>query len=152
MKQGDLRLLDSPIAQKLLASTELARVAYVAADDTPRVLPMMYHWTGDELVFGTFAGSAKVAALRARPAIAITIDTAGPPPEVLLLRGLAEVTDADGLVPEYVSAHHRYYGPDQGARNVSEVERSGRSMVRIALKPRWVGLLDFVTRLPGAIA
>ena len=51
LPQGDVRLLDSEPAQQLLNSTELARVAYVAGDDTPRVLPMLFHWTGEELVF-----------------------------------------------------------------------------------------------------
>ncbi len=152
MKQGDLRLLETELARRLLASAELARVAYVAKDGTPRVFPVMFHWTGTEFVFGTFAGSAKIAALRSRPAVAITIDTPGPPPEVLLLRGNAEVTDAEGIIPEYASAHHRYYGPEQGARNIADVERSGRRMVRIGLTPDWVGTLDFVTRFPGALS
>ena len=32
LKQGDLGLLDAEVAKRLLASTELARLAYVAAD------------------------------------------------------------------------------------------------------------------------
>jgi hypothetical protein len=152
LKQGDRRLLQTDLAQRLLASTELARAAYVAKDGTPRVFPIMFHWTGSELVFGTFAGGAKIAALRARPAIAITIDTPGPPPEVLLLRGNAEVTDVEGIIAEYAQAHHRYYGPEQGARNIADVQRSGRKMVRIGLTPDWVGTLDFVTRLPAVLS
>ncbi|WP_370094207.1 pyridoxamine 5'-phosphate oxidase family protein [Streptacidiphilus sp. MAP12-20] len=116
LPQGDLRLLGSETAERLLASTELARLAYVVADGTPRVMPMMFHWTGDELVFSTFAGAHKIAALRARPDVAVTIDTPGPPPQVLQLRGRATATEVDGIVPEYALAHHRYYGPDQGAR------------------------------------
>src|SRR2546423_15166285 len=100
LPQGDLRLLDTETARELLASRELARLAYTAADGTPRVFPMLFHWTGEEIVFATFAGARKIAALRARPDVAITIDTAAAPPEVLLLRGRAEVTDVDGIVPE----------------------------------------------------
>jgi hypothetical protein len=110
----------------------------------------MFQWTGDELVMATFAGAAKVAALRARPDVAVTIDRAGPPPEVLLLRGRVELADIDGLVPEYVSAHHRYYGPEQGAANVAGLDRPGVRMVRIAVRPGWAGVLDFRTRFPGA--
>jgi hypothetical protein len=152
LKQGDLRLLETDLARRLLASTELARAAYVAKDGTPRVFPVMFHWTGTELVFGTFAGGAKIAALRARPAIATTIDTPGPPPEVLLLRGNAEVTEVERIPPEYAAAHRRYYGPEQGSRNIAEVEHSGRKMVRIALRPDWVGTLDFVSRFPAALS
>ncbi|WP_326558956.1 pyridoxamine 5'-phosphate oxidase family protein [Micromonospora sp. NBC_01796] len=148
LPQGDVRLLDSPVAQRLLVSTELARVAYVAADGTPRVFPMLFHWTGTEVVLSTFGG-AKVAALRARPAVAVTIDAASTPPEVLLVRGRAEVTDVDGIVPEYALAQLRYAGPEQGAANVAAVDHPGAKMVRIAVRPTWVGVLDFQTRLPG---
>ncbi|MEV4530295.1 hypothetical protein [Streptosporangium sp. NPDC049304] len=35
LPQGDVRLLDSDVARRLLASKELARLAYVAAVDHP---------------------------------------------------------------------------------------------------------------------
>ena len=67
LPQGDVRLLDSEPAQRLLASSELARLAYVAA------------------------------------------------------------------------------------RNVAEVDRPGTRMARIAVRPEWVGVLDFTTRFPGGV-
>jgi Pyridoxamine 5'-phosphate oxidase len=149
LPQGDVGLLNSDIAQRLLGSTELARLAYVAPDDTPRVLPMLFHWTGAEVVLSTFAGARKIAALRARPDVAITIDVASTPPEVLLIRGKASVTDVDGIVPEYALAHRRYAGEEQGAANVAAVDHPGTKMARIAVRPAWVGVLDFHTRLPG---
>nr|KEP22440.1 pyridoxamine 5'-phosphate oxidase [Georgenia sp. SUBG003]KEP24519.1 pyridoxamine 5'-phosphate oxidase [Georgenia sp. SUBG003] len=152
MPQGDVGLLRSPVAQALLRSTELARVAYVAHDGTPRVFPMLFHWSGTELVLCTFAGARKIRAIRARPGIAVTIDAAATPPQVLLLRGDAVVTDVDGIVPEYVLAHRRYAGRQQGDANVAAVDRPGVRMARIALRPSWVGVLDFVTRLPGAVS
>ncbi|GAA3936427.1 pyridoxamine 5'-phosphate oxidase family protein [Actinomadura viridis] len=148
LPQGDPRLLETEVAQRLLASTELARVAYVAKDGTPRVFPMLFHWTGSEIVLSTFGG-LKVNALRARPDIAITIDAATTPPSVLLIRGKAEVTDVDGIVAEYALAQRRYAGEEQGAANVAEVDRPGTRMVRIAVRPAWVGVIDFVTRFPG---
>ncbi|WP_329109714.1 pyridoxamine 5'-phosphate oxidase family protein [Micromonospora sp. NBC_01699] len=148
LPQGDVRLLESAVAQRLLGGTELARIAYVAADDTPRIVPMLFHWTGTEVVMSTFGG-AKVAALRARPAVAVTIDAASTPPEVLLIRGRAEVTDIEGIVPEYALAMHRYAGPEQGAANVAAVDHPDTRMVRIAVRPTWVGVLDFQTRMPG---
>ncbi|NIH79913.1 pyridoxamine 5'-phosphate oxidase family protein [Amycolatopsis viridis] len=148
LPQGDLRLLGTDLAQRMLASTELARLAYVAPDGTPRVLPMLFHWTGEEVVMSTFAGTAKVAALRANPAVAITIDRAGPPPEVLLVRGTAVVTEVDGVVPEYAAAQHRYYG-EQGDAGVAELDRPGLKMARIAVRPAWAGTFDFQERFPG---
>jgi hypothetical protein len=149
LPQGDVRLLGTMLAQRLLGSTEFARLAYTAHDGTPRVLPMAFHWTGEEMVFATFAGARKIAALRARPDVAITIDTAGPPPQVLLIRGKASVTDVDGIVLEYALAQYRYEGPEQGAANIAEVDQPGTRMARIAVRPGWVGLLDFMTRFPG---
>ena len=54
LPQGDLGLLDPDVAERLLASTELARLAYVATDGTPRVVPMLFHWNGTEIVVSTF--------------------------------------------------------------------------------------------------
>jgi hypothetical protein len=149
LPQGHPDLIASGTAQRLLASRELARLAYTAADGTPRVFPMLFHWTGEEIVFATFAGARKIAALRARPHVAITIDTATAPPEVLLLRGRAEVTDVEGIVPEYALAQLRYQGEEAGRAAVAEVDRPGVRMARIAVCPTWVGVLDFTTRFPG---
>lgn len=152
LPQGDARLLQTRIAQELLGSTELARVAYVAKDATPRVFPMLFHWTGDELVLCTFAGAKKINAIRARPDIAVTIDAPTTPPRVLLLRGKATVDEVDEIVPEYRLAHLRYAGPEQGEANVAAVDNPGVRMARIGLRPTWVGVLDFVSRLPGGVS
>lgn len=149
LPQGHPGLLETEVAQRLLGSKELARVAYVAADGTPRVFPMLFHWTGAAVVLATFAGARKIAALRARPDVAITIDAASTPPEVLLIRGRAEVTDVAGIVEEYVLAQKRYAGEEQGAANVAALDHPGTAMARIAVRPSWVGVLDFQTRLPG---
>lgn len=149
LRQGDVRLLDGDIAQGLLASTELARVAYVAADGTPRVFPMLFHWTGQDVVLSTFFPARKIAALGSRPDVAITIDAAGTPPRALLIRGRAEVTEVEGIVPEYALAMRRYGGEEEGAAQVAAVDRPGVRMARIAVRPAWVGVLDFRTRFPG---
>src|SRR3954469_8935575 len=102
--QGDVRLLQDPIAQGLLQSRELARLAYTAKDDTPRAIPIGWLWAGTGFLFATFGRSPKLAALRRRPAVALTVDRAGPPPEVLLVRGPATVRDVeavDGVPDEY---------------------------------------------------
>lgn len=149
--QGGLRPLDSEPAHRLLKSAELARLACVAHDGTPRVFPMLFPWGSEEAAFSALARTKKIAALRARPDVAVTIDTAGTPLEVLLVRGRAEVSDVDGITPEYVLAQHRHAGPEQGARNVAEVDRPGMRMARTAIRSRWVGMLDFTTRFPGGV-
>lgn len=148
LPQGDVGLLETDVAQRLLGSRELARVAFVAGDGTPRVLPMLFHWIGGEVVLSTFGGP-KLAALRARPDVAISIDAATTPPEQLTIRGRAVVTDVDGIVPEYRLAHERYAGREQAAATLAEIDHPGLRMSRIAVRPAWVGVLDFRTRFPG---
>jgi hypothetical protein len=89
LAQGDVRLLDTDLAQRLLAANLPARLAFTAADGTPRVLPINFWWNGSEVVMTGFATSKKARMLRARPEVAITIDTNAAPPEVLLIRGRA---------------------------------------------------------------
>jgi hypothetical protein len=155
LPQGDLRLLDSDIAQRLLTSTVPARVGYTAKDGTPRVVPSWFHWTGDELVMPTFVRAphvprpaSRIGALRANPDVAICVDTESFPPHVLLARGRAVITEVDGIAPEYALAAHRYMGEEQGAAYLAHADKPGTRMARIAVRPVWVGLLDFETRLP----
>ena len=159
LPQGDLRLLDTEQARLLLAAPLPARYAYTASDGTPRVLPSWFHWTGQELVMPSFLAAPHVrrparrlAALRARPEVAVTIDTETFPPKVLLLRGRAAVSEVDGVVPEYALAARRYLGEAAAASYLAEVDRPGTRMARIAVRPAWVGLLDFQTRVPAGFA
>jgi hypothetical protein len=152
LPQGDLRLLTDPIAQRLLNSTELGRLGYVATDGTPRVIPIGFVWTGEEVITATFQGSPKLRALRARPDVALTIDRPGPPPEVLMLRGKLTVEEVDGVPEEYRQMQERYYGAPQAEATVSALQASGAKMARLVLRPNWVGVLDFQTRFPGVLS
>jgi hypothetical protein len=158
LPQGDTRLLHGDIAQRLLAASIPARYAYTALDGTPRIVPSWFHWTGDELVMPTFiAGphvrhpARRIAALRARPDIAVTIDSERFPPEVLLMRGRATVTEVDGIAPEYAQAAPRYLGQQAAAEYLAQIDQPGTRMARIGLHPSWVGVLDFSTRLPSTL-
>src|SRR5437870_2151787 len=55
--QGDLALLEDPVAQELLGSREPARLAYTWLDGTPRVVPIWFHWDGRALVLGSPPGA-----------------------------------------------------------------------------------------------
>ncbi len=150
-KQGDLSLLDHPIAQELLHSTIPARLAYPWKDGTPRVVPIWFHWKGEEVVFGTPAKAPKVMVLAEHPQVALTIDTNQWPHKVLLIRGIARVEIVDGVPAEYAVAAQRYFGEEQGRAWVEQVRAMSLQMVRIAVRPIWVGFLDFETRFPSAI-
>ena len=153
--QGDLGLLDSEVAQRLLRSTIPARMAYVAADGTPRVTATWFHWTGEELVMPTFLAAphvrrpaARLGALRAHPQVAVTIDTESFPPEVLSVRGRVSLTEIDGVAPEYGLAARRYLGEEAAAAYLDQLDQPVTRMIRIAVRPAWVAVLDFQHRLP----
>lgn len=151
LEQGDIGLLDTDIAQRRLRATTPLRLAYVAPDGTPRVIPVLFHWNGEEIVMAGFAPSARSRALRANPAVALTVDTDEQPPEVLLIRGRAEVAEVRGLVPEY-ALYMRHSMPEAEAdAYFAEIERRGTVMERITVRPTWVGVMDFRTRYPAAM-
>jgi len=52
-KQGDVGLLREPIAQQLLQSKSPLHLAYTWRDGTPRVVPIGFHWNGQEIVLAT---------------------------------------------------------------------------------------------------
>jgi hypothetical protein len=158
MDQGDPNLIESEIAQRLLASTLPARIAYTALDGTPRIVASWFVWTGEELVMPTFISAPhvrhaayRVRALRANPDVAVSIDTEGFPPEVLSMRGSVEIAEVDGIVPEYAEAAHRYIGSEQATGYLAQIDHPSTRMARIAVRPTWVGLLDFQTRMPSAL-
>lgn len=149
--QGDLALLNDPVAQELLGSRHPARFSYSWMDGTPRVVPIWFTWTGEELVFGTPPKAPKLKALAVNGDVAVTIDEgSGWPYKVLLLRGTATVEMWNDVVPEYAQSAHRYLGPEAGAALLSQMK--GQSMARVGVRPTWAAVLDFETRFPSALS
>lgn len=151
VKQGDLNLLEHPAARELLQSKIPARFSYIWTDNTPRVVPIWFHWNGSEFVFGTPPRAPKLKALAKNSKVALTIDDNTFPHKVLLIRGTARVEMVDGVVPEYALAAERYFGSEQGKAWVKQLGAKGGGMARITVTPEWVGLLDFKTRFPSAL-
>lgn len=151
MEQGDVRLLDTDVAKRRLAANSPLRLAYVALDGTPRVVPVLFHWTGEEIVMGGFAPSARGRALRANPRVAITIDTDEQQPEVLSLRGAAEVAEVRGIVPEYETYMRAGMPAEAADAYFAELRSRNMLMERITVRPDWVAVVDFRTRFPAAM-
>jgi len=144
VKQGDLSLLQHPASQELLHSKIPARLAYVWTDGTPRVVPIWFHWNGREIVMATPPKAPKLKAL--------TIDDNTFPHKVLLIRGSARLEPVEGIVPEYEAAAARYFDAELAKGWLGQLRTLVSSMVRITITPEWVGLLDFQTRFPSALA
>jgi len=152
VQQGDLGLLQHPASQELLQSKIPARLAYVWTDGTPRVVPIWFHWNGKQIVMATPPKAPKLKALARNRKVSLTIDDNTFPHKVLLIRGTARLEPLDGIVPEYAAAAERYFGPEQGKAWVNQLRSMVSSMVRITITPEWVGLIDFQTRFPSALA
>ena len=152
-RQGDVALLQDPVAQALLSSREPARLAYTWTDGSPRVVPIWFTWNGTQVVMAGPPDAPKVQALRGDPRVAITIDQAASwPYTALLIRGRASLDEVQSIAPDYAQAATRYFGPEQGAAWLEQVAKLGSSMLRIAVTPEWVSILDFQQRFPSAIA
>jgi Pyridoxamine 5'-phosphate oxidase len=132
-------------AKELLASTSAAHLAYAATDGTPRVVMVGFYWTGAEFVVSTAATAPKVAALSARPEVALTIDAGDTPGGAVSLsvRGRATVEIVDGVVPEYLAAARRSMDAEAAAKFEQNVRRMYDRMARIAVTPTWVRFYDF---------
>lgn len=152
IKQGGLDLLQHPASKELLQSRIPARLAYIWPDQTPRVVPIWFHWNGTEIVMATPPKAPKLKALAANPKVSLTIDDNEFPHNVLLIRGSARMQPVSGIVPEYAAAAERYFGPKQGQAWVAQLSQMISSMIRIAVTPEWVGLIDFQTRFPSALS
>jgi Pyridoxamine 5'-phosphate oxidase len=148
---GDLACLADPVAQTLLGSSIPARLAYTWTDGTPRVVPIWFHWDGEQVVLGTPPRAPKLHALDDGAPVAITIDSNDWPYHVLSIRGTASVERVDGVVPEYAAAARRYFGDEQGQAWVDQFP-SDVQMWRIGVTPTWANVLDFETRFPSALS
>jgi PPOX class probable F420-dependent enzyme len=151
-RQGDLALLNEPVAQELLHSRHLAKLAYTWTDGTPRVGPIWFHWDGRDIVVATPPKAPKLRVLDDHSQVAVTIDSNEMPYHVLLIRGTATVRLVDGVAPEYAAAAERYFGPEQGRAWIAQVAATTPQAARIAIRPAWVALIDFETRLPSALS
>jgi hypothetical protein len=144
-------VLNRPGSQQMLAR-DVARLAYVAQDGTPRAIPIAFTWNGAELVMCTTTNAPKLAALRRDPTVALTIDTEVHPPTILLIRGTAELDVVDGIPEEYLQMNGTYtMAPAQRVEWEAEVRSLYDAMVRIVVTPTWAKLIDFETTLPSAV-
>jgi hypothetical protein len=144
-------VLHRPLSQDLLAR-DLARLAYVAKDGTPRNVPIGFTWNGSEIVMCTTKNAPKLPALRQNPTVALTIDTEVHPPKILLIRGRAELDVVDGIPAEYLQMNGAYVmTPEQRVAWEAEVRSLYAGMVRIVVTPTWAKLIDFETTLPTAV-
>jgi hypothetical protein len=152
MHPDDIRdLMSDPVAQELVNAPIHARLAYCAKDGSPRVIPIGYSWDGETFVMGSPVNAPKVSALAADPKVALTVDTNGFPPHVLLVRGEASLEIVDGVPDEFIESSRRFVGEDGMAEWEVGVRALYKQMAIIRVTPTWARIFDFETRLPGPV-
>ena len=126
-KQGHLSLLQDPVARQLLQAKSPAHFAYTWRDGTPRVIPIGFHWNGEEIVLATAPDSPKTKALKPGSRVAVTIDTDTRPPKILLIRGTVRVDTVEGIAPEYAAMIRRTMGEKDGQALLDQAAPSTRA-------------------------
>jgi hypothetical protein len=150
-KEEIAEILAKPYAQQLLNGPEPARMAYTGLDGDPRAIPIGFWCEGERIGMATVPKSAKVAALRKNPKVALTIDTGAFPPKVLLVRGEAQVELVEGVPDGYLAAGHKVMTDEQYPEWEAGVKGLYTEMVVITITPTWAKLLDFETTIPKAV-
>ncbi|TCO18527.1 pyridoxamine 5'-phosphate oxidase [Kribbella steppae] len=144
-------ILAKPYAQQLLNGSEPARMAYTGLDAAPRAIPIGFWCEGEQIAMATAPKSAKVAALRKNPKVALTIDTGAFPPKVLLIRGDAQVELVQGVPDGYLEAGHKVMTDEQYPDWEAGVKNLYDEMVVLTITPTWAKLLDFETTIPKSV-
>lgn len=146
-----IQVMNDPLAQELLHSAIPARLAYTATDGFPRVIPIGFHWNGEQIIVCTASNAYKVRALAKNPKVALNIDTNTQPPHILLVRGTANLEMVEGVPSEYLEGAKKLIGAQQFQAFEAEVRSLYKQMTRISIAPEWAKLLDFETTIPSAV-
>ena len=110
------------IRQLLAFGTRTAKVATVARDGRPHLMPVWFVLNGDEIVFTTGRNSVKERHLRRDHRIALCVDDEARPFAFVSVRGRARLVEQAGDLLDWTTRiARRYMGPQQaeayGRRN-----------------------------------
>jgi hypothetical protein len=144
MQQQDIDA-ELALAGELLTSTSMAHLAYLGPDEAPRVIPIAFFWTGDEVVLSTASTAPKVGALLARPDVALSIDAGDTPEQArsLSIRGRVSVEIVNGVTEEYLAGARKTMDAEAAAQFEENCRQLYDQMARIAIIPRWARYYDF---------
>jgi len=142
------RLLQTDaVAQHVLRLPLMARLAYTWRDGSPRVVPMWFQWTGEELLMGAPPNSPKMKVLTVRPQVAVSIDMAEWPYKWLTVRGTAAVQVSPEPFAEYLAMARRYLGDAGGEQFLTALRQTFHGWAHNARR-----LLSASTRWSGRIS
>jgi hypothetical protein len=135
---------------QLLERQALARLGYTGPDGFPRVIPIGFLWRGGRIIVCTATIAPKVAALAARPQVALAIDNdIAAASKALCVRGVATIDIVDGVPEEYLTLTAKGIPADQFGQFEAHVRSVYKQMARISIEPRWARYYDFTAgRVP----
>ena len=142
--------LGDPGALRLLERQPLARLGYTGPDGFPRLIPVGFLWRDGRIVVCTATIAPKVAALSARPHVALTIDNDNAAAsKALCVRGVATIDIVDGVPEEYLAAVAKGIPAEQNGQFEAQVRSLYKQMARISIEPQWARYYDFTAgRIP----
>lgn len=151
MQQSEIdAVLTDPVTLELVERATVMRVAYTGRDGAPRVVPVGYLMRDGVFTFCTTPISAKTAALRADPRVALTVDTSDPLC-CLLVRGSASVEVVPGVPDDYLEYSFRSMPAEQHAGFEAQVRGLYDEMARVTVTPSFARLNDFQRTAPRAV-
>jgi len=114
------------------------------------VIPVGFLWRDGRIVVCTATIAPKVAALSARPHVALTIDNdIAAASKALCVRGVATIDIVDGVPEEYLAAAAKGIPAEQNGQFEAQVRSAYKQMARISVEPRWARYYDYTAgRVP----
>jgi PPOX class probable F420-dependent enzyme len=96
-------------AEAALRDDPVVWLSSVQADGRPHLVPVWFHWDGDQIVAFSKPRARKVENLRDEPRVMLAIGTPGPDFEVELIEATAELPDASAaeVMPAGFGAKYR---------------------------------------------
>jgi PPOX class probable F420-dependent enzyme len=116
--------------EQFLREPNLAKLATIAQDGTPHIVPIWYLHDGLDLLIITNPASRKMHNIRRDPRVTVCIDRATPPYAGAIVRGIATVE----IVPYQelaVPMAVRYLGKDAGVLIGEQYARNDLATIRI---------------------
>ncbi len=99
----------SSAAQAALRDDPVVWLSSVQRDGRPHLVPVWFHWDGEQIVAFSKPNARKISNLRDQPQVMLAVGTPGPEFEVELIEATAELPDqaACDVMPEGFGAKYR---------------------------------------------
>lgn len=126
-------------ARELLSQTNIGNLGFHGLDGYPRVIPVWFNFTRDEIQVASPPGAYKIRCLRADPRAVLTVSTSATPFRVVSATGQVEidVIEEPERIRFVTDIATRYLGLDGGRAYIESWARGGPpgpgDLIRLAI-------------------